>query len=487
MKNFECDVCVIAGGPAGLCAAVAAAEKGAKVIILEKTAVTGGAGNMGMGPFAVGSHVQREAMMGLTVDEAFKIFMDYTHWRVDARLVRDYLEKSASTIDWLEDMGVQFYDAVKYFPSGNATWHRVKPDNGKPGPRGASIMYKRITERALELGVEILYETPAQHIEMTDGEVTAVLAQDAAGEEVRVDCIAAVIATGGFGNNPEMIKDITGYDHGTNLFSFRIPGITGDGLRMAWEVGAQKTPMNIEMTTECVGVNDAGLPAIVFSQPRTLVLNKNCERFCNEELLENTTFAANAIDCQPDKYGISIFDSNVLAHYASKGLDVISNVFNANGKPTTFDADARKAVKNGAENIFVADSLEDLAAQLGVDAAKLQKAVAEYNAGCATKEDLFYKKGKNLQPLTGPTYYATRMKLTGYGSLGGIKINHKTQVISTEGQPISGLYAAGTDACSIFGDSYVFVLPGNTMGFAVNSGRIAGENAAGYVFMEDED
>lgn len=125
---------------------------------------------------------------------------------MDARLVHDYLEKSASTIEWLEDMGVQFYDAVKYFPTGNATWHRVKPENGKPGPRGASIMYKRMTERARELGVQILYETPAQHIEMTNGEVTAVLAQDKSGEDVRVECIAAVIATGGFGNNPEMIQ-----------------------------------------------------------------------------------------------------------------------------------------------------------------------------------------------------------------------------------------------------------------------------------------
>ena len=487
MKTVQTDVCVIAGGPSGLAAAVSAAEKGANVVILEKTMTTGGAGNMGMGPFAVESHIQKEAMNELTLDQAFRIFMDYTHWRVDARLVHDYLEKSASTIEWLEDMGVQFYDAVKYFPTGNATWHRVKPENGKPGPRGASVMYKRMTERALELGVQILYETPAQHIEMTNGEVTAVLAQDKSGEDVRVECIAAVIATGGFGNNPEMIQELIGYEHGKNLFSFRIPGIMGDGIRMAWEVGAARTNMTIEMTTECPGVNDAGLPGMLFFQPKALVLNKNCERFINEELLENTTFSANAIDLQPDKYGISILDSSVLDWYAKRGLDVISNVHDSNGKPVTFEQDARKAVEQGAENIYVADSLAELAQQLGLESGKLEQAVDVYNQGCSTKEDLFYKQAKHLKPLTGPHYFATKMKLSGYGTLGGIKINHKTQVLSTEGTPISGLYAAGTDACSIFGDSYVFVLPGNTMGFAVNSGRIAGENAAGYVFMEDEE
>lgn len=487
MKTFETDICVIAGGPSGLASAISAAEKGANVIILEKAAITGGAGNMGMGPFAVESPVQKAAMNPLTLEEAFKIFMDYTHWRVDARLVRDYLAKSASTIEWLQDMGVQFADAVKYFPTGNATWHRVKPENGKPGPRGASIMYKRMTERAQELGIQILYETPAKHIEMTDGEVTAVLAEDASGEEVRVECIAAVIATGGFGNNSKMIKDIIGYDHGTNLFSFQIPGIDGDGVRMAWEVGAAKTNMTIELSTEAPGVNDAGLPAMLFLQPKNLVVNKDCQRFLREDLLENVTFTANAIDLQPDKYGISIFDSSVLDWYTDHGLDVISNVFDNVGKPFGFEKNAREAIRNGAENIYVADSLEELAEQLGLEPEKLKKVVDEYNQDATVKEDLFFKPAKHLKPLTGPVWFASRLKLCGYGTLGGIKINHKTQVISTEGTPIAGLYAAGTDACSIFGDSYVFVLPGNTMGFAVNSGRIAGENAAGYVFMEDEE
>jgi fumarate reductase flavoprotein subunit len=67
-----------------------------------------------------------------------------------------------------------------------------------------------------------------------------------------------------------------------------------------------------------------------------------------------------------------------------------------------------------------------------------------------------------------------------YGSLGGIKINHRTEAVDKNSEAIHGLYAAGTDACAVFGDSYVFIMPGNTMGFAVNSGRMAGENAAAY-------
>ena len=64
------------------------------------------------------------------------MFMEYTHWRVDARLVRTYLDRSADTIAWLEDMGVEFLGAFKYFAGSEQTWHVVRPPSGIPGPRG---------------------------------------------------------------------------------------------------------------------------------------------------------------------------------------------------------------------------------------------------------------------------------------------------------------------------------------------------------------
>ena len=72
--------------------------------------------------------------------------------------------------------------------------------------------------------------------------------------------------------------------------------------------------------------------------------------------------------------------------------------------------------------------------------------------------------------------------LGAYGSLGGILVNYKFQVLSTQGKPIPGLYASGSDTCDIYGDTYLFPLPGNTMGYAVNSGRLAAERAADYIF-----
>jgi fumarate reductase flavoprotein subunit len=86
MKKLEADIIVVAAGAAGLAASIAAAESGAKVIAFEKASTTGGTGSMGMGLLGVESRLQRLKKLGPTRDEAFKIFMDYTHWQVDARL-----------------------------------------------------------------------------------------------------------------------------------------------------------------------------------------------------------------------------------------------------------------------------------------------------------------------------------------------------------------------------------------------------------------
>ena len=139
MSELTGDVIVIAAGPAGLCAAIAAAQGGSRVLVFEKGSTTGGAANMGMGPLGVESRLQRLKQHGPTRDEAFKAFMDYTHWRVDAQLVRAYIDKAATSIDWLEGLGVQFVEPAAYFPGGNFTWHIVKSgrasrDRGLPEP-----------------------------------------------------------------------------------------------------------------------------------------------------------------------------------------------------------------------------------------------------------------------------------------------------------------------------------------------------------------
>lgn len=479
MKQYECDLCVIAAGPAGLAAAIAAAEKEARVVVLEKAPTSGGASNMAMGPLGVETRIQRESLIGITREEAFRKFMDYTHWRVDPRIVREYLYKSASTIEWLQDMGVEFFGAFKYFPESEATWHIVKPESGEMGPRASSSMIRIMTERAKELGVQFLFETPAKKLVKEGGRIIAVLATDKSGEEVRVDCNAAIVATGGFGDNPEMIKQYTPYEYGKNMYNFRVPGVVGDGLKMSWEVGAAKTECNIEVAYGCPVGDECPTVKALHQQPNLLV-NVQGERFCNEEVMSNSTFTSNVLSTQKNSVGWSIVDDSIVNHYRKFGSDKFNLVHHIHSFETYRD-EFEKAAKAYPAFFVSADSIEELATKTGIDQAGLVKTVAEYNEACKSRDTLFAKDARYLKPLKGPKYYAIAFYPGGYGSLGGLRINYRTEVMDTEWNAIPGLYAAGTDANTIFGDSYVFILPGNTMGFALNSGRMAGENSVDYL------
>jgi fumarate reductase flavoprotein subunit len=417
--------------------------------------------------------------MGPTRDEAFKIFMDYTHWRVDAQLVRAYIEKAATTIEWLEKLGVEFVEPSTYFPGGYYTWHLVKPATGQPGPMASATMMKTLTNRAKELGVTILLQTPVKKVLKQGDRVTGVIAEDKSGEPVQAKAKAVVIGTGGFGDNPDMIKKYTGFEWGKDLFSFRIPGMVGDGIRMAWEVGAAPTEMTMEMIYGMPGEWDPRLHE-TFRQPH-LMVNLLGGRFLNEEIMPNTTFTGNAISRQKNRTAFLIFDENIKKHMETAGYDFVSVVFPFM-KVESLDSLIKTAFDNGYKDVFVADSLEELASKTGKDPDGLEKTVDEYNGFCAKgHDDIFNKSYKLLRPIKTPRFYAARFLPSAYGSLGGIKINHRTEVLDKDWRKIPGLYAAGTDACTIYGDSYVFILPGNTMGFAINTGRIAGENALEYI------
>lgn len=485
MKEYEAQIGVIAAGPSGLAAAVQAAQMGAEVVVLEKAAAVGGAANMGMGPLGIGTHYQKEQMIDISVEKAFNMFMDYTHYNVDARLIKRYFSQSGETIEWLEDMGVEFEGAFRYFPQSEATWHIVKTDQGI-GPRAASFMNRALYQTALELGVTVLLEHPVKSVLKEDGKVVGILASDPNGEEVRVNCPAAIICTGGAGANKKMIKELVGLEHGKELFNFAIPGIMGDGLKMAWEAGADQLPVRIEMAADLGGgePTTAGVTNIM-KQPNLLV-NKFGKRIMNEDFMQNTTYLSNVANHQMDKTCFSIVDTSIVKYYIKNGVDVTSLV-TPDPDVSDFYEGINMLLENGSSNYFVADTIEELAEKAGIAIENLKATVDEYNYFCDTRDLEFYKDPKYLRPLFKPPYYAAAIHPGGYGTVGGVRINENCEACDSRFMPIPGLYCAGADSCNIYDDSYMFLLPGNSMGYAVNTGRIAGMSAAEYVSREGKE
>jgi fumarate reductase flavoprotein subunit len=498
MTHLEADVVIVAGGMSGICAAVAAAEKGASVIVFEKSETVGGAANMGMGFFAVESHIQKAQLIGLTVDEAFMKFMNFNHWKADGALVHKLFAQSASTVKWIEDMGVEFLGAFKYFNDSEATWHIPKfPGATKPVERCATVMIKAIYDRALELGVQFYMSTPVKKLQYNGKRVHGVVAVNSAGEEIEAECDAVIVCTGGFGNSPDLIRKYMGYEHGKDLYSFRIPGLNGDGLHMAWEIGAGFTEPMMEMTYETPGHTGGHAVDTVMRQPN-LLINIDGKRFINEEVMAVTPFTGNAIARQRQRLGISIITDDIVEYYRTHGIDfnsyhkhlerieewdaAVSDLERGEG----IDMRAVMGISGDEEFFVVADSIEELADRLGIAQETLKATIEEYNQFCATGRDTqFGKASRYLLPLTGKRFYACKFYPSGYGSLGGLKTDDSLRVVRPDGTAIDGLFSAGTDCCSIFGDTYMFYFPGSTMGFAINSGRMAGMNAVDFIDSYD--
>ena len=126
--------------------------------------------------------------------------------------------------------------------------------------------------------------------------------------------------------------------------------------------------------------------------------------------------------------------------------------------------------------------MRDLAESIDVDHEALRATVDEYNACCDENHDfVFGKKRIYLQPIRKPDFYAVRLALAAFMTNGGIRINHRTEALNKDRKVIPGLYAVGCCAGGLLGDTYEVSTTGGSLSFAVNSGRMAGENALEYL------
>jgi ferredoxin len=135
--------------------------------------------------------------------------------------------------------------------------------------------------------------------------------------------------------------------------------------------------------------------------------------------------------------------------------------------------------------IRITDTWEEIAQWMGVDPDSLKLTIAEYNSVCEKGYDPVFKKDRRyLVPLQTPPYYTIKMGVDYLDTIGGIRINERMEVLDKKGVPIPGVYAAGVDTGGWVGDTYCIRTTGTTFGFAINSGRIAGESAVKKIYEE---
>ncbi len=473
------DVAVIGSGATGLAAALTLAEGGAKVIVFEKQKSLGGTSNFFQGTFAVESDMQRERYVDYTRDQCFKNTMDYSHWMANPRLVRAIIDESGATISWLQSQGVVFIDATINMPESPLTYHTIKG--------AGEAVVKALVDQAKAKGVILVPGTPVTEILKEGNRVSGVIA-DSDGDEVEVAVKAVIVASGGYANNKDWVKKYTDYDLGVNLFPVGNTGKMGDGLRMAWELGAAEEGVGtIEMFRVApVGEEFAmGCHLEQASCQPDLWVTAGGERFCDETITFWDTPLGNAQGrYKKDGCTYSLFDDSIIDRLTTRGIDKGTlRELPPGCKLTNLRDEIRAALEHGSTEVFAADSVEELATQLQMDPAVLKATVDEYNGYCAQGHDtLFAKDPRYLRPLVGPRFYATRARTVFLGTMGGIKVTGKLEVLDKKDNVIPGLYAGGFDAGGMYGDSYpIKSSSGLASAFALNSGRIAGKCALKYL------
>jgi fumarate reductase flavoprotein subunit len=475
---MSAEIVVIGSGATGLAAALTAAEAGAKVVVFEKQRSPGGTSNFFQGTFAVESALQRERYITYSRDDAFKGIMEYSHWRANPRLVRAVVDESGPTIAWLQKAGIEFIDATINMPSAPRTYHVIKG-------QGAAFV-KTLASECKKAGVEIRLGAAVARILKEGSRIAGVVAEED-GDEFEAAAKAVVIGTGGYGNNKEWIKRYTGFTLGVDMIPVGNVDKMGDGIRMAWEAGAAEDGMGLlELYSAGPVAPEFALGnqiELIACQPDLWVTPEGV-RFCDEGITFYDSSLGNASARIKGGFHFRLLDESIKETIMEKGVRKGPNVETPPGsKPLSFDKELNAALERGSTDVFTADSIEELATKLGIAPQVLKSTVDEYNGFCTKgHDDLFAKDQTYLRPLIKPRFYAIKARTVFLGSLGGIRINHRIEVVDKKGMVIPGLYAGGFDAGGMWGDSYcINAASGLASAFAINSGRIAGRNASAYV------
>jgi fumarate reductase flavoprotein subunit len=471
-ESLEADAVVIGGGPCGLSASLTISFGGASVILFEKRSKFCELANNVEGMFAVRSDLQIKDKIFYDVEDRFKAHMASAGWMPDARLVRVWMEKTAETIEWLKSLGVQFSRVSVHTPGYPFVWHMFKEASSAP--------FRPLAERVLaDKNITTFFETPVKKILKENNKIVGVVAEDKEGNVIRVKCKAVVIATGGYGDNREWVEK---YCRGGKYIESLIKaGQTGDGIKAAWEVGAASAGLGvIQAYPFPPGENGATLLTMMALQPN-LWVNLRGERFCDESIVWTFPEVINALVRQPQVTAYNLFDQDMVEDLKKHGLQFwIGELVDPYNIRTEIDAELKRGIKES--KVYEAESIEELAIKVGINPEKLKITVEEYNDCCNKNYDfLFFKDRRYLHPINKPKFYACKLVIRILITEGGIRVNHKMEVLDEQLNPIPGLYAGGCCTEGPVGASYPLVSTGGSSSFAVTSGRIAGENVLKYL------
>lgn len=441
------DIVIVGAGGAGMTAAIEAKQQGMNPVILEKMPVAGEntlKASSGMNA----SQTKVEAAQGVkdSNDQFYEETLKGGGGTNDKALLRYFVDNSASAIDWLDSIGIKL---DKLTISGGMSVKRThRPHDGSAvGGYLVDGLVKEVKKEKIPLFVN----SDITKLNETDGKISGVTVKINQDKTKKIAAKAVIVTTGGFGASKQMIKkyrpDLAHY------VTTNQAGATGDGIKMIEKVGGYAIDMNKIQIHPTVNQSKHILIGEATRGEGGILVNQSGKRFYNEMNTRDKVSAA--INKQKGKDAWVVIDTGV--RQRSSAIDFyIKDKLGVEGK-----------------------TLDELAKKMKVPAATLSKTVSTWNEAVTNKKDAEFGRttGMDHGLTTGP-YYAFKIAPGIHYTMGGVKINTKTEVLTKKQQPIPALYAAGEVTGGLHGDNRI---GGNSVADIVIFGRQAGTQAAAYV------
>lgn len=447
----KADVIIVGAGGAGLAAGVSAFENGAKsVIILEKMPIIGGNTIRSGGAMnAVNPEKQKKQGIEDSIEKHTIQTWEGGNKVADKKLVETMTSNALDAVKWLEKYGLKWKEKIGSVIG--SVWPRTNQAEDILGTGYINTLEKAFNK----YGGKIYLETKAVKLIEENGKIIGVIATDKNGNEIEfIGEKGVILATGGYAANFDMVKEYLsdGVYQKENLpktlENTNHPGATGDGIKMAKEVNSQLIDMKhvqlLPMPADRFG------PTI--NVDNVIFINKDGLRYVKE-------------DGRRDEICLATFAQKDRQYYMINDSQIIPQ-----DRKTTSGQNLDELIKKGT--VIEAQTLKELAKEIGVPEKTLVKTINEFNEAVEKKSDSFGRQIWGNKIEKGP-FYATLRFPALHHTMGGVKINEQAQVIDTNNVPINGLYAAGEVTGGIHGANR---LGGNAITDIIVFGRIAGEN-----------
>ena len=455
------DLLVIGAGTAGLPTAICAAQRGAKVLVIEAAADIGGTLHWSSAKMsAAGTKRQKAKGIDDHPDLHFADVMRISNGNANPALVRIAVDEAATTLDWLDDHGFDFDPACPTLIYGHQAYGRARTYWGRQEGASLIAVFRPLLEAHIKAGrVRLLLNTRFESLLMDEGKVVGATVRASDGDAASRRAKNVVLTTGGYAANTDLYREIQNRTQYQKAFC---PTAQGDGLVAARAVGAKVVNGHLYTISTLTVLKDDVFPSPLSLRVNTIPQNRppweiwvndHGQRFVAEDepIIDKRE---KALEQQPHKRMWIVFDDVIRC----QSPDIVMAWF----EPPLADP------YNKHKAFFRADTVADLARLCGLPAEALKATLADYNKGHATQSDRFGRRHMP-RPITQGPFYAIRQQGGALSTTGGLAVDSLMRVLDQQGRPIPHLYAAGEviGAGQTMGDAAVggmMVTPALTFG-----------------------